>query len=250
MAEAGQVKSAARVIEIFELFEAERRPLKISEIVAKLMLPQSSVSTLMRTLAARGYVEIDEETRAYQPSARLAFLGHWALGAPDAVEQVQTLMRQLADRTQESVLLGGRNGLFMQYLAIIESPLNLRFSLRPGLTRPLHACGIGIMLLTKEPDDVIRRIVRRYRAEYGGETNSVSEDAALAMVQEARDKGYCETHGIQTPGAGVIATLLPLPIRGRYLGVALSGPIARLDSHREELRETLKNLAWSFKGVE
>ena len=144
----GMVKSAVRVIEILEFFEAERRALKVSEIVEGLRMPQSSVSTLMKTLAAQGYVEFDPETRRYRPAPRLAFLGHWALGGPGNIEQVQNLMRALAEQTEESVLLGGQKGLFMQYLSIIESPHNLRFSLRPGLVRPLHGSGIGIMLLT------------------------------------------------------------------------------------------------------
>src|SRR5688572_17205832 len=110
----GLVKSAVRVIEIFELFEAERRPLKISEIVERLRVPQSSVSTLMKTLIAQGFMDFDADTRQFRPSARLAFLGHWALGAPDSIEQVQSVMRRLADETGESVLLGAQNGLMMQ----------------------------------------------------------------------------------------------------------------------------------------
>ena len=93
----GMVKSAVRVIEILEFFEAERRALKVSEIVEGLRMPQSSVSTLMKTLAAQGYVEFDPETRRYRPAPRLAFLGHWALGGPGNIEQVQNLMRALAE---------------------------------------------------------------------------------------------------------------------------------------------------------
>lgn len=242
----GLVKSAVRVIEILELFESERRPLKVSEIVDGLKLPQSSVSTLMKTLAAQGYVEFDAETRRYAPAARLAFLGHWALGGPESVEHVQGLMRLLAEETEESVLLGGQKGLFMQYLSIIESPHNLRFSLRPGLVRPLHGSGIGIMLLTRRTDEEIRRVVRRHRAEYGREGGWPDEEQTLANVRKAREDGIFETYGIASRDAGTICALLPLPGTDRRLGIALGGPISRLDAHREALRRSLRKAVAEF----
>ncbi len=242
----GMVKSAVRVIEILEFFEAERRALKVSEIVEGLRMPQSSVSTLMKTLAAQGYVEFDPETRRYRPAPRLAFLGHWALGGPGNIEQVQNLMRALAEQTEESVLLGGQKGLFMQYLSIIESPHNLRFSLRPGLVRPLHGSGIGIMLLTRRSDDDIRRIVRRHRAEFGAEDGWPDGEATLENVRLARAQGYIETFGIASRGAGTICTLLEIPGSGPCLGIAVGGPISRLDTHREELRETLTRTVAEF----
>ncbi len=242
----GLVKSAVRVIEILEFFEAQRRPLKVSEIVDGLKLPQSSVSTLMKTLTAQGYMEFDAETRRYAPAARLAFLGHWALGGPESVEHVQGLMRVLVEETEESVLLGAQKGLFMQYLSIIESPHNLRFSLRPGLVRPLHGSGIGIMLLTQRSDEEIRRIVRRYRAEHGADEGWPDEEQTLANVRKARADGIFETYGIASSGAGTMCALLPLPGTDRRLGIALGGPLTRLDAHRDELRGILRRAVAEF----
>ncbi|MGM0583903.1 MAG: IclR family transcriptional regulator [Pseudomonadota bacterium] len=234
----GLVKSAVRVIEILEFFEAERRPLKISEIVTALGMPQSSVSTLMKTMAAQGYVEFDAAERRYRPTARLAFLGHWTLGAPESVEQVQVLMRRLSDETDETVLLGAQRGLNMQYLSIIESSQGLRFSLRPGLMRPLHGSGLGIMLLTAKPDEEVGRIVRRFRAEHPEGEGGADEETTLARVREAREAGFFETFGIASPGAGTISTLLQMP-SGLLLGVGVGGPVARLDHRREDFRKIL-----------
>ena len=246
----GLVKSAVRVIEIFELFEAERRPLKISEIVERLRVPQSSVSTLMKTLIAQGFMDFDADTRQFRPSARLAFLGHWALGAPDSIEQVQSVMRRLADETGESVLLGAQNGLMMQYLSVIDSPQALRFSLRPGLLRPIHKTGLGIMLMTVKSDAEIGRLLRRYNLEHGGDGNNAVEAEVKAMVGQARKQGFFRTESLMTPGAGVIATLLPLPVRGRYLGLGIGGPNARLTERFEELRAALLSAASGFSRAE
>lgn len=61
-ADGGMVKSATRVFELIELFEVERQPMRVSTIVEKLGAPQSSVSMLLKTLVARGYMEFDAAT--------------------------------------------------------------------------------------------------------------------------------------------------------------------------------------------
>ena len=89
------VKSAERVLAIFEVFEAERRPLRISELVSRLEIPQSSTSTLMKTLVARGLVEFDPDHRTFKPTVRLAFLGNWVVGSTDGLAQIQALAHRL-----------------------------------------------------------------------------------------------------------------------------------------------------------
>lgn len=68
--EGGLVKSALRVLEILELFDAERRPLRVADIVDRMNVPQSSASMLLKTLVARGYMDFDAASREYCPSVR------------------------------------------------------------------------------------------------------------------------------------------------------------------------------------
>ena len=242
------VKSAERVLAIFEVFEAERRPLRISELVKRLEIPQSSTSTLMKTLVSNGLVEFDPDTRTFQPSVRLAFLGNWVLGSSDGLAQIQTLLQQLAAETGETVLVGAQNGLNVQYLSVIVSEHQVRFALRPGLMRPLHLAGLGIMLMTQKPDDEVGRIVRRYNAEADPETPLAVESEVLDMARRARARGYCETANLASPGAGVVATLLPLAVEGRFLAIGLGAPLDRLDSRRDLLKDILLTEVNKFAG--
>ncbi|MEL7259669.1 MAG: helix-turn-helix domain-containing protein, partial [Pseudomonadota bacterium] len=89
------VKSAVRVLDIFEAFEAEQRALTISELVDLLQIPQSSMSTLIKSLVARGFVEYNAETRRYQPSVRLSFVGNWVLGSTDVNARLHSLAQKL-----------------------------------------------------------------------------------------------------------------------------------------------------------
>lgn len=229
------MKSAVRVFELLELFEAERRPLRVAEIVEKLGAPQSSVSMLLKTLVARGYMEFEGSRREYCPSLRISFLGDWATRMPEQKDAIQDAMRRLANETGETVLLGRQSGLLMQYLSIIESQHALRFSPSPGTMRPMHRTAIGIMLLSQLDDDQIGLLLRRYNAEAGKTGPPAKIAETIRAVEFAREHGYYESANLATPGAGVIAALLATPIRGQRLGIGIGGPVERLHKRRKQL---------------
>lgn len=229
------VKSAQRVFELLELFESECRPLRVVEIVSRLEMPQSSVSMLLKTLVARGYMEFDPRARTYCPSVRVSFLGDWAIRTAGQHEGIQDMLRQLSDETGETVLLGRQSGLFMQYVSMIESQQALRLTLPPGTNRPLHRSAIGIMLLSRQDDDQIGRLLRRYNAELGRQHGIAKIPETMAHIDAARAQGYFESDGLSTPGSGVVATLLSTPIRGQYLGVGVGGPVSRIHQRRSML---------------
>ncbi|HSF95660.1 MAG TPA: helix-turn-helix domain-containing protein [Thermohalobaculum sp.] len=244
------VKSAVRVLAIFEVFERERRALTISELVERLQIPQSSTSTLMRSLVTKGFVEFDAESRRYRPSVRLAFLGNWVLGSTNVIARIHTLAQTLSERTGETILVGSENGLFMQYLSVIVSPHTVRIALHPGLKRPLHRSGLGLMLLSLKTDAEIGRLVRRYNAELAEADGSrYTERQTLEMVEKARRQGWYETASIIVEGAGSIATLLPLPRGQRPLAIGIGAPVDRLQSRHDVLHAALTEAVAEFKAA-
>lgn len=244
------VKSAVRVLAIFEVFEMERRALTISELVERLKIPQSSTSTLMKSLVTKGFVEFDAETRRYRPSVRLAFLGNWVLGATDVIAHIHSLAQTLSARTGETILVGSENGLFMQYLSVIVSPHTVRIALHAWLKRPLHRSGLGLMLLSLKTDAEIGRVVRRYNAEYAAADGiRFSERQTLQMVEKARRQGWCETANLIVEGAGSLATLLPLPQGQRPLAVGIGAPVARLQARHDVLQPALMAAVKEFEAA-
>lgn len=233
--ERGMVKSATRVFDLLELFEKERRPLRAVEIVAMLSLPQSSVSMLLQTLVARGYMEFDAETREYCPSVRVSFLNEWATRKQGLGNTARDAMRRLSGETGETVLLGRRSGIMLQYLSVVESQHALRLSVSSGTVRPMHRAAIGIMLLSKMEDDDIGRLLRRYNAEHAKDGAPARPAEVMRAVESARERGYYESASLATAGAGVIATLLATPIRGQWMGIGVGGPVARLHDRRKKL---------------
>lgn len=244
--ERGMVKSAMRVFELLELFDAERRPLRIAEIVERSGMPQSSVSMLVKTLVARGYMEFDARTREYCPSVRVAFLGEWAMRAPEHQEELQDALRRLNNETGETVILARQAGLTVQYVSVLDSSHALRFSLAPGTVRPLHNAALGIVLLSHLDDDQVGRLLRRYNAETGAAGPLAKISETMRFVHQARDQGWFESANLASPGAGVIAALLATPIRGQRLGVGVAAPLHRLERERKRILAAVRAVAARF----
>lgn len=242
------VKSAVRVLDIFEAFEAEQRALTISELVDLLQIPQSSMSTLIKSLVAKGFVEYDAQTRSYRPSVRLAFVGNWVLGATETIARIHALAQRLYDETGETVLIGAENGLYLQYLSLVVSPHTLRFSLHPGLKRPIHRSGLGLMLLSLKPDADIGRIVRRYNSEITDPQEARSTPSGvIGAVTRARAQGWIHSANLVMPGGASIATLLPLPRKHGMLAIGFGGPANLLADNLDHLREVLMRNVGAFE---
>lgn len=224
----GMVKSAQRVLDLFELFESEQHPMRVGEIAEHLDAPLSSVSMLLKTLRARGYVDFIPGTRQYQPSARLSFLGEWAVGSTSTRTAIQNGMRKLADETRDTILLGRQNGLLMQYLAIIEAPREIRLAPTTGTRRPMHLSALGMVLLAEQPDDAIGRLIRRYNAEHGAEMGMANEEFVRSEIREIRRTGHYCSMGNTTPDAGVIAQIVPSSISRQPMAIAIGGPLERV----------------------
>lgn len=222
------VKSATRVFALLEAFEKSRRPLRAADIVAMLDIPQSSASMLLKTLVSEGYMDFNPDTREYAPSLRIAYLCDWLTELPERPDALPAALRSLTARTGESVLLGRIAGLQMQYVAVHGKHPDAEIAPVAGTRRPLHRSALGIVLLSALEDDEARAMLLRYNASVAAHVAPANIEATMRAVAEARDTGFYHSPGFTALGIGVIAILLPSPIRGERLALGIGAPLDRL----------------------
>ena len=145
------VKSAARVLEIFELFDELRRPVSINEVAEHLGYPHSSAAALLRSLESLGYLEYDATEKEFFPSIRISMLGQWIEHESLPVKAVQRLMQELLDATQCTVIAAIRSGVHVQYIKVLQGTTAIRYHVKPGTRRLLHASTLGRVLLRMSP---------------------------------------------------------------------------------------------------
>jgi len=244
---ASAIKSARRVFEVLERFDAARRPLTLKEIADALAYPTSSAQALLKSLVVLGYLEYDRPSRTYLPTMRIAAVGRWVAEGLFGAGEVLPVMRALRDATGETVIMGARSDLFAHYVHVVrgdDEPLH--FAPAPGSVRPLGRCGIGRLLLSAETDDEIDLIVRRI---------NIAEPAARLDLAELMDdiaairhQRHVFSRHLFAEGVGAIAVLAPGAWHGRRFALGLGAPVARLEAnyeaHLARLRAAADNLSW------
>ena len=239
------VKSAARVLEVFEYFAERHRPASVMELAKALGYPQSSTSVLLRSLVGLGYFDHDPHARTFVPNGRMAILTNWiqarAFGDSGLVERLEALHRA----TGETVILGLQNGMRVQYVYVLEADTPVRFHLRIGTMRPLHRAALGLLLLSLKPDAEVRALLRRFNAEMPPDADPrdrADVPAVMSAVEDARHTGFVFSQGLQTTDAGVIARLVPLPPGGAPLAVGVGGPLERLRRQEGAIHAALDSI--------
>ena len=226
------VKSAARVLQVLELFDEERRPMAVAEIAAHYNWPASSTSALMSSLVTLGYLEYEPGKRVYRPSVRVALLGDWIHRNLLKEGQLARLMEHLNEVTGETIVLAAQNGLQSQYLRVLQGTNALRLHLHIGTVRPLFGSGTGSMLLSAMDDETVRKLARRFNAtSLQGKRIDISE--VLANLAGDRVKGYAISLNQVTMHSGLISMLLPQALGEQALVLGISGLTARLLEHEK-----------------
>ena len=231
------VKSAGRVLQILELFDALQREARVSEIAERLGFPQSSTSMLLKSLAQLGYLDYDAGSRTFLPSPRVALLGAWLDTGPVRDGSLVRMLEHLSERTGDTVILAARNAIFSQYVHVLQARSAMRFHVPPGTRRLVVWSATGTALLADSSDAEIGPLVRRTNAEASPEQAPIPLPAVLANLARVRQQGYFFSRGLVTPGAGSIAVPLPKRIdkRGRPLAVAISGLLADVEGREREI---------------
>ena len=174
------VKSAARTLEIFEYFDEARRPAHIQEVALALGYPHSSTAALLRSLADLGYLEFSVEDKTYFPSIRVSLLGHWVGDEVLPLRRIQQQMRDIAEQTQMTVVLGAVSGGYCQYVRVIEGTTPIRYHVKAG-TRQLKAADCVVIVtdhsaydytaivrdapLVVDTRNATRNVPKKYRAK-------------------------------------------------------------------------------------
>lgn len=226
---ASNVKSAARVLSIFEYFERMRVPRTLSEISQDLDYPVSSALALLRSIQSMGYLSYDHVTKAYSPSIRFAMLGRWIHDGLLENGAITQMMEHLASLTQETVALGIQSGLQSQHVHIIQPSQALSYRPQVGLTRPLLRSAVGKVILAHRPKESVLKIIERINALGIDEGRKFDPDSVIEELAAVKDAGFAYSANVFMQGVAIIAVALPAAENTIPMALSVSGPTTRVN---------------------
>lgn len=246
--EEGLVKSADRVLRIFDLI-ADEGPLTFSQVVAELGLPASSIHNLLKTLVRRRYLRLHPDDRRYELGTRLWEVAQRYAANDDLPRLAQPIMDSVASRTRETVQLARLDGIENVYLAIAESPEPMKLVSAVGKRLYAHATGLGKVLLAGLDERELRRRLDPVQLPRFTANTIVDHDELIAALSRIRNLGYatddeeyvigcrCVAMPVRDAGGTVMAAMsvsIPTPRYSEQVAalihVALADAVGELSS--------------------
>ncbi len=233
------VKSAKRVLQVFELYSQRRTPMTVNEVSSELDFPQSSTSVLLHSLVKLGYLSHDPHKRTFSATLRVGLLGNWLFDEELMPISPMKVAHDLTCATGDAVVVGVQHGVNAMYIHVSQATNPVRLYMKPGAIRPLCQTAVGRALLSEKSDAEIKAIVRRINSERVPGAPSQQVDAILKAVRKVRDTGYSTTFGDATPDAGVVAALLPRIDGQPAMAVGIGAPLGKIKSCYREYSDLL-----------
>jgi IclR family transcriptional regulator, acetate operon repressor len=236
-------RSALRGLEVLEAFRVARRPLSLSEIARLAALPVSTCHGVVRALERRGFL-YSLAPRELYPTRRLWDLAVAIHDHDPVLERFAPALAELRDATAETAILGVRQGEHVLYLLVLEGTHTIRYSSHAGAAKPLHSSAIGKILLSTMPGSELDAWLGANPLPAVTARTIVSREGLRADLERARARGYAVTRGENVED--VMAIAAPLRFGTTTFGIAVAGPLHRLEAAEArlgaELRERLRAL--------
>ncbi len=224
--ENSSVRTIDRLVHILNYFTGDKTTWSLSELSVRLELPKSTLHRFLVGLERHDIMRRDENGK-WLLGHQLFIWGSLAVESTGLCQVAAPVMRELAERTGETVLLTEyRNGDVI-CIEKIETTHSVRLAMNAGAVRAPHAGASSKILLAYLPAAEVEQVIRTRGLPWLC-TNTITDPAALrAELTQIRERGYAESYEETDIGAWGIAT----PIRnwrGEVVaGLGIAGPVIR-----------------------
>ncbi|HYG57515.1 MAG TPA: IclR family transcriptional regulator [Symbiobacteriaceae bacterium] len=234
---AALTQSVTRALAILSCFSDQQPELRVSDFARILGLTQSNVSRLLSTMESLGYVERDENTGLFRPGLHLVTLAGIALNQVEIRKQALVELQTLESRLGLGANLAILKDDHIFYLAHLDGPRAPRMYTLLGRRNPLHATGMGKVLLAFLPEHEVDAILARTGLPAYTANTITSDDRLKAQLETIRIRGYGTEREELALGRACVAA----PIRSRtgavVAAISVSGPLTEINL--DEREETL-----------
>jgi DNA-binding IclR family transcriptional regulator len=194
------VKSADRVLDLFELLARWGREMSHTEIAEALDIPKSSLTKLMRNLTDRGYLRFVPETKGYRLGDAILKLAQQSNQLRSLIACAEPVLSDITQQTAESCALNQLKGEEVEVVATVVSQQRLQSHMRLGDLAPLYAVSGGKVILAFLPDVMRDEYLRSLSFERFTRNTISTKKALLNELQLVRTHGFAQSMEEYTPG--------------------------------------------------
>ena len=234
----------SRALGLLDAFDSRSPRLSLSEIAERSGTPLTTAHRLLAELTDWGAL-VRRSDGQYEIGRKL-----WDLGllAPVQMELRQVAAPFLLDlhtTIRDTVHLAVRDGLSALYVDRISGRDSVPVVSQVGSRLPLHATGVGKVLLAAAPGDVLDRALHSLTVQT---RHTVTDPVRLRReLAEVRRRHYARTSEEMSPGAASLA--VPVQVEGRSGPVVVAALGVVVPPRRRDLLRLIPVLEVAARGI-
>ncbi len=227
----GAVERAADVLNAFT--DLDGADAGVTELSERLGLSKAVVHRILASLRARGFIDLDEQTRRYSLGPASLALGLTYLQQIDVRDVARSVLRDLSEQTNETATLSIRRGDVRMYVDQMTPAREVKMTVQLGHPYPLHAGGSSKAFLAHLPAAHVDEYLAGPLAAVG--ENTITDPVLLRRdLEEIRQRGYAASFGERQEGAASIAAPVFDHENETVAVISVCGPVERF---RDEVAE-------------
>ncbi len=215
--------------------------ISIRDLSEKIKLPKGTTHRLVSSLAYFGYARQDSKTRNYYLGLKLVELGNLLLSQLDLRKEAEPFLRDLAERTKETVhmvFLDRDEIVYIDKVELDYNPGGLRMASRVGLRNPAHSSAVGKVLLSHLPEEELNLLIKEKGLAKRTE-NTITEPIQLKEhLKAVRTQGFAMDDEENERGIRCVAAPIYNETGRAVAAISISGPAFRIT--KKVVQETLK----------
>ncbi len=235
------VQTIERASSILDILGQSPQGISIRELSTKIKLPKGTTHRLLSSLSYLGYVRQDTKARNYFLGFKLVELGNLLLSQLDLRKEAEPFLRDLAERTRETVHLVFLDRNEIVYIDKVETDQNssgLRMASRVGLRNPAHSCAVGKVLLSYLSEEELKHFIKEKGLGKRTENTIIDPAQLREHLKNVRAQGYAIDDEENEKGIRCVAA--PIHNEGGKVvaAISISGPAFRVT--KKTIHERLK----------
>ena len=235
------VQTIERASLILDILGQHPHGISIRDLSAKIKLPKGTTHRLLSSLSYFGYVRQDSKTRNYFLGFKLVELGNLLLGQLDLRKEAEPYLRDLAERTKETVhmvVLDRKEVVYIDKVETTHDTGGLRMASRIGYRNPPHSCAVGKVLLADLPEEALNQFVREEGLPKRTENTITDTSQLKEHLKIVSRQGYAIDDEENEKGIRCVAAPIYNAMGQAVAAISVSGPAFRIT--KKMVQETLK----------
>lgn len=229
------VKSATRALQILKAVGSTQEGMKHIEIAKALNIPKGSLSFLLTDLITEGFLRTDSTGKCYKIGSQILTLAGHYLSSLDVVQLSNSIIRNLAAKTNESAGLAVKMGWDVMIVCKENSQEPLKWDLEIGTRFPMYSTAAGKAILAHLSEEELHDFLKT--VPLNAKTNRTITDKKTLLKQLEEIRNGALAYATEEQYDGMIGLAGPVfNNEGRVVASIVQPiPTLKFDSDKEKI---------------